>query len=85
MSSDLYGAQGWAPDSWKQRPALQMPQYPDPHALEQALARLSQLPPLVTSWEVLSLKQQLARRRKASVSFCRAVTARKISLIASRR
>ena len=64
MSSDLYGAQGWAPDSWKQRPALQMPQYPDPHALEQALARLSQLPPLVTSWEVLSLKQQLAQAQE---------------------
>ena len=64
MSSDLYGAQGWAPDSWKQRPALQMPQYPDPDALEQALARLSQLPPLVTSWEVLSLKQQLAEAQE---------------------
>ncbi|MBB1118144.1 3-deoxy-7-phosphoheptulonate synthase class II [Stenotrophomonas sp. W1S232] len=64
MSSDLYGAQGWAPDSWKQRPALQMPQYPDAKALEQALARLSQLPPLVTSWEVLSLKQQLAEAQE---------------------
>lgn len=64
MSSDLHGAQGWAPDSWKQRPALQMPQYPDAKALEQALARLSQLPPLVTSWEVLSLKQQLAQAQE---------------------
>lgn len=64
MSSDLHAAQGWAPDSWKQRPALQMPQYPDAKALEQALARLSQLPPLVTSWEVLSLKQQLAQAQE---------------------
>ena len=54
----------WAPDSWQQRPALQMPQYPDAQALAAALGQLSRLPPLVTSWEVLSLKQQLAEAQE---------------------
>jgi 3-deoxy-7-phosphoheptulonate synthase len=38
----------------------QQPVYPDAKALEQALAQLSQLPPLVTSWEIENLKHQLA-------------------------
>ena len=42
-------APAWQPDSWQARPALQMPQYPDPVALEQAVAQLASLPPLVTS------------------------------------
>jgi 3-deoxy-7-phosphoheptulonate synthase len=50
----------WRPDSWHARPALQQPTYPDPAALAEALHRLAALPPLVTSWEILSLKQQLA-------------------------
>ncbi|HUB33805.1 MAG TPA: 3-deoxy-7-phosphoheptulonate synthase class II [Bryobacteraceae bacterium] len=50
----------WTPDSWRALPALQQPEYPDPAALERALADLSRLPPLVTSWEVLDLRQQLA-------------------------
>ncbi len=50
----------WAPESWRDRAALQLPQYPDPVELEAALRELRGLPPLVTSWEVLALKQQLA-------------------------
>ena len=50
----------WVPDSWRGRPALQLPQYPDPAELASALRELRELPPLVTSWEVLALKQQLA-------------------------
>lgn len=57
-------ASHWAPDSWRGRPALQMPTYPDPQALETALAQLRQLPPLVTSWEILALKQQLAEAQE---------------------
>jgi 3-deoxy-7-phosphoheptulonate synthase len=52
--------QPWAPDSWQQKPAAQQPQYPDPKALTNALAHLAMLPPLVTSWEIENLKQQLA-------------------------
>jgi 3-deoxy-7-phosphoheptulonate synthase len=50
----------WTPSSWKDRPALQQPAYPDARALEEALARLARLPPLVTSWEVEALKAELA-------------------------
>ena len=50
----------WAPDSWCQREALQQPHYDDPNELVDACNQLAQLPPLVTSWEVLALKQSLA-------------------------
>ena len=50
----------WAPDSWCQREALQQPHYDDPGELADACNRLAQLPPLVTSWEVIALKQALA-------------------------
>ncbi|MEO8025902.1 MAG: 3-deoxy-7-phosphoheptulonate synthase class II [Bryobacteraceae bacterium] len=55
------GASGvWSPQSWRLKTALQQPTYRDAAALERALAELSTLPPLVTSWEVLALKDQLA-------------------------
>ena len=50
----------WAPSSWQTKPAAQQPVYPDPEALQRALAHLARLPPLVTSWEIENLKQQLA-------------------------
>jgi 3-deoxy-7-phosphoheptulonate synthase len=50
----------WQPDSWRLRTALQQPEYPNPQQLNLVLAELRQLPPLVTSWEVLLLRQQLA-------------------------
>lgn len=49
----------WSPSSWRRKPAAQQPVYPDPEALAQTVAQLSKLPPLVTSWEVETLKQQL--------------------------
>jgi 3-deoxy-7-phosphoheptulonate synthase len=50
----------WTPDSWQSKPANQQPVYPDPKELQQVLAHLAKLPPLVTSWEIENLKQQLA-------------------------
>ena len=50
----------WTTDSWKAKPAVQQPNYPDQAALDAALAELHRLPPLVTSWEVNTLKAQLA-------------------------
>ncbi len=50
----------WSPASWQSRPAAQQPVYPDAEALLQVLAQLARLPPLVTSWEIENLKQQLA-------------------------
>ncbi|WHZ20605.1 MAG: 2-keto-3-deoxy-D-arabino-heptulosonate-7-phosphate synthase II [Rhodanobacteraceae bacterium] len=52
--------QPWKADSWQALPAAQMPHYEDPAELRSALDQLERLPPLVTSWEVLALKEQLA-------------------------
>jgi len=53
-------AASWRPDSWRERPAAQQPSYPDPAAVERVLGELGCLPPLVTSWEIETLKEQLA-------------------------
>jgi 3-deoxy-7-phosphoheptulonate synthase len=50
----------WTPDSWRERSALQQPEYPDQAEVERVLAELRQLPPLVTSWEILKLRSLLA-------------------------
>ncbi|MEJ7746355.1 MAG: 3-deoxy-7-phosphoheptulonate synthase class II [Luteimonas sp.] len=54
----------WTPASWRSRPALQLPTYPDANALASALQELHALPPLVTSWEIMALKQQLAEAQE---------------------
>jgi 3-deoxy-7-phosphoheptulonate synthase len=51
----------WSQDSWRTKEALQQPTYPDKEELDDALDYVSGLPPLVTSWEVENLKQELAR------------------------
>ncbi len=50
----------WSPSSWRTRPATQLPSYEDAQALRAALEEVALLPPLVTSWEVERLKEQLA-------------------------
>ena len=54
----------WAPDTWHSRSALQQPTYPDAEALSTALAELHRLPPLVTSWEILALRKQIAEAQE---------------------
>jgi 3-deoxy-7-phosphoheptulonate synthase len=61
---EVDSAPDWQPGSWRNRPALQQASYPDPAALGKALARLAQLPPLVTSWEILSLREQIAEAQE---------------------
>lgn len=51
----------WVPDSWQQRAAGQQPVYGSPEAVASALAELTLLPPLVTSWEIEALRGQIAR------------------------
>ena len=51
----------WTPSSWRALTAAQQASYPDPAALERALTDLAALPPLVSSWEVESLRSQIAR------------------------
>ncbi|MEO8777906.1 MAG: 3-deoxy-7-phosphoheptulonate synthase class II [Rhodanobacter sp.] len=58
------GAASWAPDSWQRREALQQPRYDDSAELARAGAQLAQLPPLVTSWEVLALKEAIAEAQE---------------------
>ena len=53
-------APDWRPDNWQEFPAQQQANYPDAQALEVALRKLAELPPLVTSWEILSLREQIA-------------------------
>lgn len=50
----------WARSSWREKAALQQPSYPDASALAKVQAELQALPPLVTSWEVLALRRQVA-------------------------
>lgn len=50
----------WTPDSWRSKTARQQPRYDDPQELQQVLSHLSRLPPLVTSWEVVRLRERLA-------------------------
>jgi 3-deoxy-7-phosphoheptulonate synthase len=53
--------QRWAPDSWRNRPAKQLPEYPDPAALAQVERQLATFPPLVFAGEARNLKQALGR------------------------
>ncbi|MFA6545997.1 MAG: 3-deoxy-7-phosphoheptulonate synthase class II [Limisphaerales bacterium] len=53
-------AQNWSVTSWQSKPAAQQPTYPDAESLRSALVQLAKLPPLVTSWEIETLKGQLA-------------------------
>lgn len=51
----------WHPHSWKNRPALQQPEWPNQTTLDEACRNLSGYPPLVFAGEVRSLKTHLAK------------------------
>jgi len=57
-------AERWTPDSWRSKPVLQMPQYPNAGALAEVEAQLATFPPLVFAGEARSLKKSLARVAK---------------------
>ncbi len=57
-------SQKWSIDSWKAFPAKQQPEYDDVDELNEVLAALRRLPPLVTSWEVDTLRQQVRRAQR---------------------
>src|SRR5512143_3302030 len=50
----------WSIDSYKSRPNPQAVPYDDPVALERATETLRRMPPLVTSWEIERLREQIA-------------------------
>ena len=52
--------QKWAPNTWRDKPATQMPEYPDQARLEWAEDIIAKMPPLVFAGEARRLKAQLA-------------------------
>src|SRR6478609_9786660 len=54
-------AERWSPDSWRKKPILQVPDYPDARALADVEKLLATFPPLVFAGEARALKAQLAR------------------------
>jgi 3-deoxy-7-phosphoheptulonate synthase len=51
----------WTPDSWRDKPILQVPTYPDQAKLAEVEKTLKNFPPLVFAGEARSLKRHLAR------------------------
>ena len=51
----------WTPDSWRSKPILQVPDYPDRQSLADVEKQLATFPPLVFAGEARSLKKALAR------------------------
>src|SRR6187397_2619232 len=51
----------WTPDSWRARPSLQIPEFPDAKALADVEAQLATFPPLVFAGEARSLMKSLAK------------------------
>ncbi|MBG1232088.1 class II 3-deoxy-7-phosphoheptulonate synthase [Aestuariivirga litoralis] len=51
----------WTPDSWRNFPVMQMPDYPDAEKLKATEGRLAGFPPLVFAGEARKLKRKLAR------------------------
>src|SRR5690349_379115 len=51
----------WTPESWRGKPVLQIPDYPDAKALADVEKQLATFPPLVFAGEARNLKKALAR------------------------
>lgn len=54
----------WSPTSWREKPILQVPSYPDAQAVKDVEARLASYPPLVFAGEARNLRAELARVAK---------------------
>ena len=54
----------WTPDSWRARPSLQIPEYPDAKALADVEAQLATFPPLVFAGEARNLKKAAGAGRR---------------------
>jgi 3-deoxy-7-phosphoheptulonate synthase len=51
----------WTPDSWRSKPILQVPDYPDQKLLTEVESQLATFPPLVFAGEARALRRSLAR------------------------
>ncbi len=54
-------ADRWSPDSWRNSPVQQLPDYPDQAALQEVEKTLAGYPPLVFAGEARKLKKSLAK------------------------
>jgi 3-deoxy-7-phosphoheptulonate synthase len=54
-------SQTWAPETWRDKPAAQQPEWPDQSALDTVLDELRRVPPLVFAGEARTLQEGLAR------------------------
>jgi len=54
-------AERWSPDSWRNKPILQVPDYPNRTALADVEQQLATFPPLVFAGEARALKKALGR------------------------
>lgn len=61
---DVIDDDRWSPRSWQRFGAAQQAVYPDAEALQNTLDELADLPPLVTSWEILNLREQIAEAQR---------------------
>jgi len=59
MSTAELFEHGWAPDTWRRRPAAQQPEWPDEVALAAALGEVAAQPPLVFAGEARTLTESL--------------------------
>jgi 3-deoxy-7-phosphoheptulonate synthase len=50
----------WTPDSWRDQPVWQIPEYPSSSELDARFKELKSYPPLVTSWEIEALRNKIA-------------------------
>jgi 3-deoxy-7-phosphoheptulonate synthase len=51
----------WTPESWRKRPIVQVPEYPDAKSLAEVERQLATFPPLVFAGEARNLKKALGR------------------------
>jgi len=57
-------SEGWAPNSWRAKPALQQPDWPNGKTLADVEAELATFPPLLFAGEARNLKKALGRVAK---------------------
>ncbi len=55
----------WSPESWRSKPIVQVPDYPDKAALADVEGKIAKFPPLVFANEVNALKARLGKVAKA--------------------
>lgn len=56
----------WSPDSWRAKPIVQVPEYPDRQLLENVEEQLANFPPLVFAGEARELMRELAEVAKGN-------------------